>query len=524
MTYNTASKNCDVTPDISLMKKMANIYGTSSSRLMELVDNSIDARLPSQVLEIDVSVVKRGNRQYIEVKDNGTGMTELVARAFFRLGDSQKLGKNKIGKFGLGSKVAILGIGNTCKVKTTPKGEPYAIQIHFDIQKFKDWNIKYHMEEAENEEHGTTIRIENVTIRIGNVKRFCERLQEQFSKVYKHFIDSGKVIIRINGEKVVTTPVDLIPGMYKEFDFKISSGKRVRGWAGAMKKAGVNWKFGFDLISNGRIIKANDLLSRQAHTSLARLTGEIHLDEFPTDVHKTDFLRDSHDFQEMQTTLIESELVEVMAKIAKLTNKEVFNKYHDDMLDVSKMLNQVIRSYDFLNHIDIDEGIFKKLKKKAEKAKERKEKLKEVMEDDEFNIFEELETFFDESDQAENKEDDFEEELPKEEEPKEPKRRRNVGLVINEPMGVSAGIDQPSRRWIVDETEDAMFLNVEVNLDHPTYQSEDEGTAVYMKNAVLDSVAEFILQEEKNQNGFMEDEIQRFNRIKDMLIRYSLAV
>lgn len=516
MSTNIATKKCDVTPDISLMKKMASISGTIPSRLMELVDNSIDAKIPSKVLEIDVNVIKRGKKQYIEVIDNGHGMTEDIAKSFFRLGDSKKTGKKNIGKFGLGAKVAILGIGNTSNVTTSPIGKSYFIDTHFDIQTFKDWNINYDVKEARNYEHGTRIRIDNLTIRIGNVKRFTERLHEHFSKTYKHFIENDDVVLRINGQKVKTIPTDLITDLYKEFEFTISSGKKVRGWAGAMKKAGINWKFGFDLISNGRIIKANDLLNRHAHQSLSRLTGEIHLDDFETDVHKTDFLRDTHDFQEMQMLLVEDELSEVITKIAKLTNKEVFNKYHKDMVGVSNTLNRVIRSYDFLNNIDIDEGLFKKLKTKAEKNEELKDKRKDKKE----------KTTKEETDVL----DEMDEELvntgvEEKEESKKTKTKRSSGLVITEPLGVSLGEEQPPRRWMVEEVENGVSLGVEVNMDHPTYQIDnDESVAVYMKNAVLDSVAEFILQEEKAQTGLLEDEIDRLNRIKDMLIRYSLSV
>lgn len=520
---NYATKNCDVTPDISLMKKMASISGTIPSRLMELVDNAIDARIPGKKLTVEVKVVKHGNRQYIEIIDNGTGMTELIARSYFRLGESQKVGKNKIGRFGLGSKVAILGIGNTCKVDTSPIGENYSIDINFDVNKFKSWKIKYKMRENEEGHHGTKIRIENLTIRVGNIRRFCEKLHEQFAKVYKHFIDSGEVELLINGEPVNPVTVDLIPELYKEFDFTLRSGKRVRGWAGATKKAGQNWKFGFDLINHGRIIKPNDFLSRQAHTSLARLTGEIHLDDFPTDVHKTDFLRDNDDFQEMQLLLIEHELAELITKITKLTNREVFTKYQDDMQNVSRVLNRVLRSYDFLNNLDIEDGIFKKLKNNAEKNKERREKEKPEVPEDETAIFDELDSVFGESEEETEEMDDPED--IKEEEEKEPKRRRDTGLIIEEPVGISAGIEQASRRWIANEFDEGIRLTIEVNLDHPTYQMDDDlGVAVYMKNAVLDSVAEFILQEEKTQNGYVEDEIERLNRLKDMLVRHSLAV
>lgn len=523
---NYANNEADITPDISLMKKMASISGTIPSRLMELVDNSIDARIPGQKLRIDVNIIKRGTKQHIEVIDNGAGMTELVARSFFRLGDSQKGGKRKIGKFGLGAKVAILGLGNTCKIDTHPQNESYCIGINFDIQAFKDWKIRYKVRDNETNKRGTKIRIDNLTVRIGNTKRFCERIQEQFAKAYKHFIESGEVELYVNGTPVTTFNVDLIPELHKEFDFTLRSGKRVHGWAGAMKKAGQNWKFGFDLISHGRIVKANDFLTRQAHTSLARLTGEIHLDDFPTDVHKTDFLRDNDDFQEMQVMLIEQELADLITKITRLTNREVFTKYQNDMHDVSKMLNRVIRNYDFLNHIDIEGGIFQDLKSKAEKErnKEKKKKIEEPKDADSF--FEELNQMLQEdATDTEEVDETLMEEEKEPEKQKEIKKKPPTGLIIEEPVGISAGVEQPSRRWVSDEFTNGVRLLVEVNLDHPTYQEDNDlSTSVYMKNAVMDSVAEFILQEEKKQNGLVEDEIDRLNRIKDMLIRYSMAI
>lgn len=516
------AKKCDITPDISLMKKMASISGTILSRIMELVDNSIDAKVPNKVLEIDVNIVKRGSRHYIEVIDNGMGMTELAARSFFRLGDSKKEGKKMIGKFGLGSKVAILGLGDTCKIRTYPLGEKYSIDMYFDIHRFKEWNIHYKVSPKDEEIHGTRIRIEDITVRLGNINRLAERLHEAFAGAYKHFIESGEVVVRINGQEVLLHQVELLPDLYKKFDFEVN-GKRVYGWAGAMKEAGTNWKFGFNLISNGRIIKANDLLGKQAHTSLARLTGEIHLNDFATDIHKTDFIRHVPDFEEMQETLLNEYLGDLITKIAKLTNREVFTKYQEEMSSVSQMLNKVIRNYDFLNHIDIEEGIFKHMKKRVKpKVQSKPELVEETNEEQELeeivDLFGDLDAMF-----GEENEEEKEEEVTQEK--KKRQQKAQPGLVINEPIGISAGEEQPAKRWMAEETENQIFLNVEVNLDHPTYQTEEEkNIAIHMKNAVLESLAEFILREEKKYTGLLEDEIERFNRIKDMIVRYSVAI
>ena len=105
------------------------------------------------------------------------------------------------------------------------------------------------------------------------------------------------------------------------------------------------------------------------------------------------------------------------------------------------------------------------------------------------------------------------------------KQKVQSGLVVEEPIGVSAGYDQPARRWIAVEKGDAMYLNVEVNIDHPSYASLDEGrVAVQMQNAVMDSVAEFIFDEEKQQSIHVESDVERLNQLKDMLIRCSVTI
>ena len=508
---SSASKSANITPDISLLKKMASIAGSIPSRLMELIDNSIDAKVPGKPLEVHLKIVKKGTRQCIIIEDNGCGMDEVTSRAFFRLGDSQKLGKQKIGQFGIGSKIAILGIGDTCKVTTKPIEEPYAIDIDFDVKSFKDWNIFYTMKDALPEHHGTKIRIDNLTIRIGDVDRFCNRLTDHFGRTYKHFIESGDVVIKINNRVVSPRQIELLDGYYQEFDFEVD-GKRVYGWAGASKEAGINWKFGFDLIANRRIIKTNDMLSRQAHTSLARLVGEIHLDEFPVDIHKTDFIRHDVSFENMQQVLIDQKLSSLLSEISKLTNKEVFSKYEGSMEQMSKSLMKIVKSYDFLRNLDIDEGVLELLKDKS--RKERIKRDKKVLQDDEVSLAEidELLDLLEEQD------------LPPQE-PKEKKERAprvNIGLVINEPIALSMGSDSPAKRWVIHEEHDGVHLSIEINMDHPVFSKEEE-ISINVKNVMTESVAEFILREEKKQSNLIEDDVERLNRIKDMLFRHQNA-
>lgn len=503
-TKNVQQTTASIVPDISLMKKMASISGTILSRIMELVDNSIDAKIDNQVLNVDIKIDKRGANQSISIIDNGHGMDEEKASRFFRLGDSAKIGRQKIGRFGLGAKVAILGLGNAAKIETSPIGEDYKVEINFDVEQFKQWEIDYLMKKEKKDKHGTKIKIEDITVRLGDVKKLEDRLHEQIGKTYKHFIREGQVVITVNGRKVKPHHVELLEDYYQEFDFEIN-GKRVHGWAGAMLTAGTNWKFGFDLINHNRIIKSNDLLNRQAHTSLARLTGEIFLDDFQTDIHKTDFMRDNEEFQLMQEYVVEEVLDDLISKIAKLTNKEVFSKYENKMQHLSKVLNKVIKTYDFFQYLELNEETFSFLSKGSRK-KSDEDKLKAAYQAVPAEIEEEEKP---EADKEEKKE-------------RNKNKNPKVGFVVEEPVFVSMGQENGSKQWDVEEQEDGLHLKIEINLDHATYQNEEEAEA-FIKNSIIDSIAEFIVKEEKKHDSEFEDEIDRLNTIRDTIFRYSFV-
>ncbi len=492
-------RKAEIVPDISLMKKIASISGTIPSRIMELIDNAIDAKVENKTLTVEINIVKDKDQQYIEVIDNGHGMTEEEAKNFFKLAESQKDEKTNIGKFGLGAKVAILGLGNTAEISTTPMNENYSVYIDFDINKFEDWSINYTIKSDKKKNHGTKIHIDHITVRLGDINKLVARIEEHVSKTYKHFIEQEKVVIKINGNKVSPHIVDLVEDYYQTFDFMIN-GKRVHGWAGAMKKAGTNWKFGFDLIKNGRIIKTNDLLSRQAHTSLARLVGEIHLDEFRTDVHKTDFLRDTEDFQEMQDYLVNHELTNLLANISKITNRDIFAKYEGGLAQISSRLNKIINSSDFLNQIDVGETLFSK--SKMENNKQKAAYTAETNESD-----------------FKNANDDIDEKEEKQKRERKENQPR-IGFNIQEPNLVSMGENSDAKKWRIETDENGTNLVIDINLDHPTYKNEEE-VETYIKNAVIDSVSEFIVKEEKKNNDMIEDDLDRFNTIKDILVRQS---
>jgi hypothetical protein len=105
-------------------------------------------------------------------------------------------------------------------------------------------------------------------------------------------------------------------------------------------------------------------------------------------------------------------------------------------------------------------------------------------------------------------------------EKKERKKQQKSGFFVDEPVLLSLGHDQEVRKWSLVEEENGAHLLVEINMDHPTFKNENE-IEVFIRNSVLDSIAEFIVKEEKKYNDVFEDEIDRLNTVKDLIVRHS---
>jgi len=102
---NVRQETIDITPDKSLMPKLANAGYSFVQAISELVDNSIDARPEGRTLLVKIEL----GRDHIQVLDDGIGMNQREAAACLKLAYSEKQGK--LGEFGLGLKTACLSLG-----------------------------------------------------------------------------------------------------------------------------------------------------------------------------------------------------------------------------------------------------------------------------------------------------------------------------------------------------------------------------------------------------------------------------
>lgn len=81
-------------------------YRSAADALMELVDNALDSRLPSQAMKVDLAF--HGVTVTV-MSEGGEGMgPKDLERRYLRWGKSTKRGRELLGQYGQGGKAAIV--------------------------------------------------------------------------------------------------------------------------------------------------------------------------------------------------------------------------------------------------------------------------------------------------------------------------------------------------------------------------------------------------------------------------------
>src|ERR1041385_172911 len=129
----------DMVPDISLMEKIGATSFTLAEAVVELVANSIDARVEGEQLEVLVSV----NPKDVTIVDNASGMTDTILREAVRLGvnmDDFVRRDGRKGMYGLGMKTACASLGRHWAVMTRPVGSDKEYRVEFDLKQILERN------------------------------------------------------------------------------------------------------------------------------------------------------------------------------------------------------------------------------------------------------------------------------------------------------------------------------------------------------------------------------------------------
>lgn len=308
----------DITPDVSLLPKSGEVNYRLPDALAELVDNSIDARVASSKLNVEVKLSQRGGQKHIVVADDGTGMTQAEAKKAMVMAHSGKK-PGKIGEFGLGMKTACSNLGGHFEIITTTADAAKALRIEYDEGEFLKngtWQIDL-TEVAKPFDRGTQITISKLKVNLYAGTK--DTVLNKFGKIFKHFVASGDVEIVVNETPVVPVYRETLDEYDVPIDFEVG-GKRVRGFATLLSKGAPTTGYGLTLIRHNRLVSENEKLGFSATSSLTRLYGELHLDPWPVNNNKTDFRRDTPDWDEMVRNLNEDYLADLKRESRRMAN------------------------------------------------------------------------------------------------------------------------------------------------------------------------------------------------------------
>jgi hypothetical protein len=284
----------DITPDVSLLAKVGQSGHSVAEAVAELVDNAIDARVGKKAVRVEVEFdAKQG---WISVSDNGHGMSRSSLADALVLGLSSK-SDGDIGRFGLGLKTACTSLGPHFEIRTTEPGAKVEWLADYDEKQFieaGEWVLPIRRQ-AKTRDHGTSILVHSARI----YPNLGQSLARNLGSTFRHFIDDGILKLTLNGEPVSSYHQDVDNGSTLPLDGEVG-GLRVRGWVGLLQVSSQRGWYGFSLIRNRRVIRRHEKLGFRAHPSTARVVGELHLDRFPVNNLKTDFIRETEEWRELE--------------------------------------------------------------------------------------------------------------------------------------------------------------------------------------------------------------------------------
>ena len=313
----------DITPDKSLMKKLGMAGYRTSQALAELVDNSIDARIPDKLQKIAVRLDFKGTR--IMVEDNGAGMdVRELTDAMTIAKETQDISNERLGRFGIGMKSACSALGRRFEI-TTSKGDGAEYHTKYDEKEWLSdekqgrWNLGITATVDDNEGegkngrwHGTKITISNLSVPL--YPNQVSILKENFGIRYSPYLESKQIELSINTVQCRPAEQDIEPGSAIELKIPLDFGGEITGHLALLKKRSIKGNYGIHLFWKGRLIKAFAKFGFRAHPENAKIIGSINLDHVPVNYTKSGFLEESGEYRNAVKKLAASEQLRTMLR------------------------------------------------------------------------------------------------------------------------------------------------------------------------------------------------------------------
>lgn len=386
----------------------ASIYGVFSRlnykiwyAIAEFVDNSTASFFANErilkfykINNCSIQINYDDENNTLSIIDDAYGMdySDFVRAIKLDSKPEHNEGRNE---FGMGLKTAASWFGNKWSVESTQFGSTKKYYALVDIHKLKNEHlneVQIHTTECDTSEHGTRIIISDLTKKIEG-GRTIGKIKNLLRSMFRRDINSGKVAIYFNGEKLIFEPYKTLEfdgRIWKkniDFEFVFDEKKfKVTGFVGILGEGSTGFgRAGFALFRRNRIIIGGEdeyykpsqiFIQAQSQISL-KLYGELDVEDFPINQAKDGFIWDDgletmfimelkktiHDYIEIakkpSSILKTSEtekLPEIVEEIKAEINKSINELTHDNEVKQSNLSESIVEQYDtaLRNHIPLE--------------------------------------------------------------------------------------------------------------------------------------------------------------------------
>jgi hypothetical protein len=295
------SHRFEVPPDPSLMEDIGATSFTVAQAVVELVANSIDARVDDDS-PMTVEVVVSPSE--IAIVDDASGMDLNTLAEAVRLGVKMDAIRGatraRKGMFGLGLKTAAASLGSYWSVTTRPTEGNAEFVVEFDLAEYKrssgmrkfPWAVEIEERKPHangplgDREHGTAVIIRNLRGR----NPMAGPVLEALGSAYKPHLQRGDAII-VNGDAATPPEYAFIDGTRKEIDLTLgpTSEYQITGWVALDRQTHNRGDYGFNLYRQEQLVEAWNKDWFPAHLMTSRIIGEANLDFVDVNFNKKGF-------------------------------------------------------------------------------------------------------------------------------------------------------------------------------------------------------------------------------------------
>lgn len=342
--------------------------------LCELIDNSIDAFVSEQgsvklisqpKIEIRLSsnsFVNLKPTDYLEVRDNGKGMTRDDLERSLKAGFTANNPIEKMGLFGMGFNIATARIGHRTEVITATEDSLHLLKVTIDFPELETTGHFqapleiFPKDPSDRKWHGTVVKI--TKLRVQHLQPLFKKktILEKLGKIYGRILISREISLMYSGApckpfkhctwspqrngQSKDGPVSAIIEINHLFDNRrycsscwvwvsdvepccsacneskslVKRERRVKGWIGIQRYFD-DTHYGFDLIRNGRVIRELDKTffswdnpesseleleyPIDGHERKGRIVGELEIDFVKVTHQKDAFETSSSDWRDV---------------------------------------------------------------------------------------------------------------------------------------------------------------------------------------------------------------------------------